>query len=269
MKSSFRERLKLVIADRLCKSGFLLVRYDSDHRRRWTDEVTRVKKERPFLLRHAEACNLITALNATAKVPGDLAEVGVAFGGSAKIICTYALNRTLHLFDTFEGLPEPTARDSPKYKTGQYNCSLESVREYLAAFKVEFHKGVFPVTAEVVKDRMFSFVHLDLDLYEGTLASLEFFYPRLSPGGVLISHDYLLANGVGAAFREFFANRRESVLELIGDQCMVVKLGKEDSAEDSGPICNRALATSVNQDAPAYEGASTLPASVRPYGGIK
>jgi len=72
------------------------------------DRITRVKKERPFLLRHVEACSLISALAATATIRGDLAEVGVAFGASAKIISTFAPDRTLHLFDTLEGLPEPT-----------------------------------------------------------------------------------------------------------------------------------------------------------------
>ena len=181
---------------------------------------------------------MISALAATATIRGDLAEVGVAFGASAKIISTFAPNRTLHLFDTFEGLPEPTSRDSQKYKTGQYSCSLESVQQYLADMNVEFHKGLFPLTAEAVADKLFSFVHLDIDLYEGTLAALQFFYPRLSPGGVLISHDYLLAKGVKAAFTEFFVNKPEPVIELTGDQCMIVRLGEGASAEHLDLIQN-------------------------------
>jgi hypothetical protein len=63
-----------------------------------------------------------------------------------------------------------------------------------------------------------------VDLYESTLSCLRFFYPRLSPGGILISHDYLTAEGVNAAFREFFAGKPEPVIELTGYQCMIVKL---------------------------------------------
>jgi len=199
------------------------------------DCITRVKKERPFLLRHVEACHLISAVTATANIHGDLAEVGVAFGASAKIIGTFAPERILHLFDTFEGLPEPTRRDHPKYQAGQYSCSLESVQQYLANENVEFHKGLFPGTAEAVKDHVFSFVHVDVDLYEGTLAALHFFYPRLSPGGVLISHDYLLAKGVKAAFTEFFADKPEPVIELTGDQCMIVKLGESPKPHPAPP----------------------------------
>jgi hypothetical protein len=89
---------------------------------------------------------------------------------------------------------------------------------------VRFHKGLFPVTTEPVKDKAFSFVHLDADLYESTMAGLNFFYPRMSPGAILICHDYLTSNGVNAAFRTFFADKPEPVIELTGYQCMVVKV---------------------------------------------
>lgn len=42
---------------------------------------------------------------------------------------------------------------------------------------------------------------------------------------MLISHDYLLAKGVKAALTEFFVNKPEPVIELTGDQCMIVRLG--------------------------------------------
>jgi O-methyltransferase len=55
--------------------------------------------------------------------------------------------------------------------------------QYLANMRVEWDKGLFPHTAEAVKDKVFGFVHLDVDLYESTLAGLKFFYPHLFPGG--------------------------------------------------------------------------------------
>jgi hypothetical protein len=76
-----------------------------------------------------------------------------------------------------------------------------------------------------VKDKLFSFVHLDADLYDSTIAGLQFFYPRMFPGAILICHDYLTAEGVNAAFTEFFAANPEPVIELTGYQCMVVKVG--------------------------------------------
>ena len=130
----------------------------------------------------------------------------------------------LHLFDTFEGLPAPADLDNVKFHTGQFRSELASVKRYLADSRVEFHKGLFPGTASVVADRRFSFVHLDVDLYESTLAGLEFFYPRMSRGGIIISHDYVSADGVNLAFQKFFESRPDPVIELTGYQCMVVKL---------------------------------------------
>ena len=70
------------------------------------DKVSAIKQERTFLLNHCEACQLISAVTATEKLGGDMAELGVASGASAKLISEYAPSRTLHLFDTFEGLPD-------------------------------------------------------------------------------------------------------------------------------------------------------------------
>jgi hypothetical protein len=63
-------------------------------------------------------------------------------------------------------------------------------------------------------------------LYESTRAALEFFYPRMSPGAMIVSHDYVIADGVRKAFDEFFERRAERVLELTGNQCLVVALGR-------------------------------------------
>ena len=203
---------------------YILARYDTLHRAGWMDYITGVKADRNLLLSHGEACQLISAVKATQKVRGDMAEVGVAYGASARLIADHSPERPLHLFDTFDGLPAPGSGDSPKFVAGQFKSSLEDVRRYLSARNVYFYQGLFPSTAGPVEDKVFSFVHLDVDLYESTLASLEFFYPRLSPGAILISHDYLTSEGVNVAFREFFADKPEPVIELTGYQCMFVKL---------------------------------------------
>jgi len=65
---------------------------------------------------------------------------------------------------------------------------------------------------------------LDADLYESTMAGLEWFYPRLSKGGILVSHDYDTSNGVNLAFEQFFADKPEPYFDLVGSQCMFVKM---------------------------------------------
>ena len=63
-----------------------------------------------------------------------------------------------------------------------------------------------------------------MDCYESTKQCLEFFYSRMSPGGIILSHDYMTAPGVKKAFDDFFEDRAEPVLETAGSQCLVVKV---------------------------------------------
>ncbi len=188
--------------------------------------IEAVRKERALLTRLDEAYALVNAVRSAAKVPGDLAEVGVYQGASAKLICEMrAAGKALHLFDTFEGLPNPTD-DDKGFVAGEYECSLDSVKAYLRAYRdVFFYKGYFPGTSAPVADRVFSFVNLDVDLYESTKGALDFFYPRISTGGILLSHDYNTQIGVKKAFDEFFADKPEPVIRLMGSQCMVVRTG--------------------------------------------
>jgi hypothetical protein len=154
---------------------------------------------------------------------GDFAEVGVYHGLSADVICRAKGERTLWLFDTFEGLPEVGAHD-PLFAQGTYRGSLEAVKNRLASWNgVHLVKGLFPQSAEPIRDKIFAFVHLDVDIYESTRESLGFFYPRMEKGGIILSHDYGQAVGVKKAFDEFFAGKPERIIELPMSQCLVIK----------------------------------------------
>jgi O-methyltransferase len=158
------------------------------------------------------------------KLPGAYAEVGVYKGASAKLICEAKGDRNLHLFDTFEGLPESSEYDRGVHKVGQYAASLESVQDYLKSYKnVFWYKGLFPNSAVNVADEKFAFAHFDVDLYEGTKACLEYFYPRMIPGGIMITHDYDILAGVMKAYKEFLADKPEGLIELPTTQCMIIK----------------------------------------------
>lgn len=188
--------------------------------------IQRVRRDRKLLLTAGEAFFLHSAVLAQRGVPGELAEVGVFQGASARLMCEAKGHRTLHLFDTFEGMPEPEGREEKIFKERQYACSLEDVRAYLSAYSgVEYHQGLFPAPAKNLRELTFSLVHLDVDLYRSTLDCLEYFYPRLAPAGIIISHDYSIQQGVHDAFADFLADRPESVIELPTSQCMLVKRG--------------------------------------------
>lgn len=173
----------------------------------------------------AEMFHIASMVLAAGKIEGDMAEVGVAYGATAKIISTFKGNKELHLFDTFDGVPFVSKEDDPSIKVGVCKTSLEFVQKNLEGENnVKFYKGIFPATASSVSDRRFAFVHLDVDVYQSTKDALEFFYPRLNRGGILLSHDYSYYGGVKKAFDDFFADKLEPVLALCESQCLIVKL---------------------------------------------
>lgn len=203
-----------------------LSHYGNTERKEFAKTLKKIRSETELLLEDIEAYHIFMAVKRTKKVPGDIAEVGVYKGGSAKIICAVKEEKSLHLFDTFEGLPKVDDIDMvwPFYE-GKFAASFESVREYLKHdHNVLFYKGTFPDTSEPVKDKIFSLVNLDVDTYESTKQCLEFFYTRMSTGGIVISHDYLTTPGVKKAFDDFFEGKPEPVIETAGSQCLVVKV---------------------------------------------
>jgi len=188
--------------------------------------IVRSMADTGMLLNGCEAYQIIELVKATGKIPGVLAEVGVFRGGSARLICEAKGNRDLHLFDTWEGLPDPTEADSGSvFRSREFPASMEATSKYLNGYTgVHFYRGLFPATADPIRDLKFSFVHLDVDLHVATASALEFFYPRMSKGGVIMSHDYY-SPGVRTAVDEFYRDKPEIVLQQpAGAHCVIVKL---------------------------------------------
>src|SRR5689334_12687587 len=155
------------------RHGIVLARYNSVERRERLHHFLRLRKDGRLWQNPADACQLVCALQAARGVPGEIAEVGTALGGSARLIAEYAGDRQIHVFDTFEGLPKPGQQER-QFAEGQYKTNFDEVKNYLRGLRVSFHKGVFPESAEAAKDARFSFVHLDVDLYKSTYEALDF-----------------------------------------------------------------------------------------------
>lgn len=219
-----RAFLYRMMVSHIAKNRGVVIYYADPSQTELYDEIVRIKQSVPFLLGHHEAYQIGAAVKATEKIPGALAEVGVYEGGSALLMSGLAPGKTVHLFDTFEGLPQDGT--ILPLKKGEYAADYERVAARFADRKnVVIHRGVFPGTAVGLEGECFSFVHLDTDLYESTLDGLRFFHPRMSKGGIIISHDYVGGAEVQRAFAEYFINKPEAVIEVSGTtQCMVVKI---------------------------------------------
>ncbi|GBR51980.1 macrocin-O-methyltransferase [Neokomagataea thailandica NBRC 106555] len=176
------------------------------------------------LLSTDEAFTLHEIAQGQTTLPGDFAEFGVYRGASAALICGVKGSKHLHLFDTFEGLPEGTEEGERNvFQEGQFTGTLPDVQQILRHFGgVSFHKGFFPDTTAGLEEHKFSFVHLDVDLHDATRDALAFFYPRMVSGGVILTHDYSIIPGVSKAFQDFFALKPENIIELTTTQAMVI-----------------------------------------------
>jgi len=155
-------------------------------------------------------------------VPGSIAELGVFRGDQAHLLSHLFPDRTLHLFDTFEGFAEADlgAERNAGFSAATLGdfaaTSIELVlSKLLNPCRVAVHKGFFPATTVNVEDR-FAFVSLDVDLHDPTAAGLEWFYPRLNPGGFIFVHDYNndRYNGVRQAVENFVAKSHTCTLPL-------------------------------------------------------
>ncbi len=129
------------------------------------------------------------------KISGKFAELGVYKGDSAHLLHLMDKTREFYLFDTFEGfkqkdLQKETGKAATYTETNFADTSLHRVKQRLNAPVFKFFKGYFPETAQNIKHEQYALVNIDADLYNPTQAGLEYFYPRLAKGGVIIIHDY-------------------------------------------------------------------------------
>jgi hypothetical protein len=199
------------------------------------EAIVQTRRRTALLMNDAAALQIQICVAAARRLPGVMAEAGVLTGGSARLICEAKGRTPLHLFDVFETLQDDHSADADT----EPNPDLEAVHAHFGAvhgqrLEVErllasypgvlLHPGLFPRSALGLEALTFSFVHLDLDLPTGTRAGLEFFHPRLSPGGMLLGDDHD-DPGVRQVFADYFAARPDTVIDLPWGQVLVVKQG--------------------------------------------
>ena len=103
---------------------------------------------------------------------------------------------------------------------------VDEVKRVLARFpNVAYHPGWIPERFSAVTDKTFSFVHIDVDIYQPTKDSIEFFYPRLATGGILMCDDYGFSNCPGAtqAIDDFLRDKPEKAIALTDGGGFIIK----------------------------------------------
>ncbi len=135
-------------------------------------------------------------------------------------------------FDSFQGLNDAVARDvalggdeDPRKRVGGFsNTSYETVAERVRQFGVEdtvcLVQGYFQHTLPRHAESRFCFVHLDCVIYESYRQCLEFFYPRMARGGIILLDEYKDPPWPGCtqAVDEFLAGKPERISEISRDK---------------------------------------------------
>jgi O-methyltransferase len=187
------------------------------------------RRFRPYTMipREAYLTNLYLAarcLAAPALAHGCIIECGTWRGGMAAGLATIGgPARDYHFFDSFAGLPPPTAEDgayaqeAAAARDGRllHNNNTAALSEFMAALtqvalppeRLHVHAGLFAETFPAVAVPPVAVLRLDADWYSSTMLALEKFWDRLLPGALVLIDDYYAWQGCTRAVHAFLARR--------------------------------------------------------------
>jgi O-methyltransferase len=201
------------------------------------EEIAIIRAIQPFTMTSPERIfALIQGIRYIQKraIPGSIVECGVWKGGSMAVTARALLekndvSRDLYLFDTFEGMTDPSSKDvdysgvsasqvmkrDPGFKCA--NAPLEEVKKLLYATgypgeRIHFVPGKVEDTIPACAPASIALLRLDTDWYESTRHELIHLFPRLATGGVIIIDDYGHWRGSRLACDEYFEQNRIPIL---------------------------------------------------------
>lgn len=187
-----------------------------------------------------------TALNLSG-VEGCFVECGVGAGSQIAAMQLAAEGkRPILAFDSYEGIPLGNEKDFVQPGIGKFthdptlplrdrlvssgitSHSVQKVRSNILSLglpidNIQFIKGWFQDTLPVVPVGDIALLRLDGDLYESTMVCLEYLYPKVVKGGVVIIDDYGL-QGCRTAIHEYFGDSLPELIDVETKDCHVVAL---------------------------------------------
>jgi O-methyltransferase len=235
--------IKKFIKKQLNKRGFDIIKLKEKN---WPEDFEDfhkavIKKVEAFTMTSQERIfGLIEAVKYIIenKIEGDIVECGVWKGGSMLAAAETLLKfenskRHLYLYDTFEGMSEPTEldisfnnekanhllnadKDKEKNLIWAFS-SLETVKQTMSMLdypsdNIHYIKGKVEETIPATLPEKIAILRLDTDWYESTKHELIHLFPRLVKGGVLIIDDYGFWKGARKAVDEYIIENKIQIL---------------------------------------------------------
>jgi O-methyltransferase len=173
---------------------------------------------------------LWTLVEQAAKRSGSILEVGVWRGGTGALMADNAPSKTVYLCDTFKGVVKAGENDT-EYKGREHaDASVEIVERLLGKLEVDnvtILEGIFPDDTEwkIPTDERFSLCHIDVDVYQSAKDVLEWVWPRLVSGGIVVYDDYGFENcaGITKHVNEQVGLKDRLVLHNLNGHAIVIK----------------------------------------------
>lgn len=171
-------------------------------------------------------------------IDGCLVECGVGAGAQLMAMKLTGTNKDILGFDSFEGIPLASAHDETQPGIGAFTpvdnrmvssgITVHSVDNVMAnflqfdipAYRVRLIRGWFQNTLPKFQPVPIALLRLDGDLYESTLACLQYLYPLVSVGGVVIIDDWAL-HGCQKAVRDYFKDGVPELTKVPGTETVV------------------------------------------------
>jgi O-methyltransferase len=136
------------------------------------------------------------------------------------------LDRRFYLLDTYRGIPTEMTRSSAALPL-EYSECFEAVKQTFAQFpNVRVIRGIVPNTLPDVDSERIAYLSIDMNCAEVEIAAAEFFWDKISAGGVVILDDYCYSEHYklqNKAFDEFARRRDIEVLALPTGQGLIFK----------------------------------------------
>jgi len=217
--------------------GFRIERIPKAERK--GESLYRKFKDHTMIIKERYVTNLLLSDLAT-HIKGDIVECGVWKGGMIAGIAEYHNNsKMVFLFDSFEGLPEPTEIDGKaatlwkQDKTGPWyfdNCSAD-IQYAQQAMKMsgvksfEIVKGWFSETLKTAKfDNGISILRIDGDWYDSTMECLESLFDYVNIGGIILLDDYFTWEGCSKAVHDYLSkHKRPEILSCQHGVYFIIK----------------------------------------------
>ena len=175
---------------------------------------------------------ILWAAASAARLRGDFVECGVNKGGFTQAVLNYldfaALGKTYHLFDTFEGFDSGLLAPEEQKVAGHYcytDCFAAVTARFGALPFMNIVRGSVPETLRQAVIQEVALLSIDMNCMEPEIAAADYFWPMLTPGGLIVLDDYgfSLHQAQKEAFNHWAAARDVEILELPTGQGLIIK----------------------------------------------